>query len=172
MVPCDVLSLSAREGNLALLDALGQVGVAQLGVLSHHLAGSSAGGAAQHAHGRHVASGFGIVFHALCQRERLHVIGRNGRHGRSEDAQVGNLDGSAVEHKLLDAACNLVQHTNDDILGVDRTMPGNVLGETSDVDGIVVLGACIDLAEIDVALALVFVEINFNHGFTVFLVKQ
>ena len=83
-------------------------------------------------------------------------------------AQVGNLHGSAVEHQLADASRNLREHAEDDVLGVGRSVLCDVLCQSVDVDGFVVLGACIDLAEVDIALALVLVEIKFNHSFCVF----
>ena len=40
----------------------------------------------------------------------------------------------------------------------------DVLRESCDVDGVVVLGASVDLAEVLVTLDLVLVKVQFNHG--------
>ena len=166
-----VHALGAGQFDLAVLDALGHRGVAQLGVLRHAGLSGLAGGAAVHAHALHVAIGgvVGAVGSAgsLAYAEMLHIVGGHRGDGGGEDAQVVELHGRALQHQVTHAVGALRQHAQDDVVGVGRAVALDVLGQTLDVDGVVVVGAGIDFAEVLVPLNLVFVQIEFKHNFCV-----
>ena len=160
----DVHALGVGELQLAVLDALGQRRVAEQtgGATGDVLVGREAGGTGLDAHLRDVAAVAALGTDA--QVEAVNVGCRQRGDGGREDAQVVELHGLTRHAQLLDAGSHLADDTETDVGRVDRAMLGHVLGQTFDVDQLLLVYAGIDLAEVLVPLNFVLVEIEFKHN--------
>ena len=83
---------------------------------------------------------------------------------RGEDAETVDLDGVALRQELYDTARHLGEDTFDAVTTLDGVVLGHVVTETTQGDGLLLLGLGVVLAVAGVVLVVVLSEVDSELG--------